>query len=135
MSIVAIACGKCGIDYGVAEARYEELRETGETFYCPNGHPRVFREGPKDKRIRELEAQVAKVHRDNSQRFRDLIETRDEALGALVGCPLCGDRVARANYRLETIRAKLVEHLQDEHGARQRLRAIPEKASEGNALP
>jgi hypothetical protein len=47
-----LTCGKCGITFGMPEMRVKECRKHSETFYCPNGHPRVYRTSTED-RLRE----------------------------------------------------------------------------------
>lgn len=47
-------CGKCGIAWAAPISFFEEHRQTRKTFWCPNGHPRVYRESTEDKLRREL---------------------------------------------------------------------------------
>lgn len=42
VSAVMMVCGKCGIPFSVPTNYHNKLRETGETWYCPNGHARVY---------------------------------------------------------------------------------------------
>jgi hypothetical protein len=44
-------CGQCGIEFYVPPHFARECREKGsdKTWYCPNGHPRVFRQSEADK--------------------------------------------------------------------------------------
>lgn len=54
--LISHVCGECGISFSMPEKFINERKEDGGTFYCPNGHPRVFRE-PEVKRLKkELEA-------------------------------------------------------------------------------
>lgn len=48
-------CHKCGVRYLFPYARFRVCKEKGppETFYCPNGHSAVFREGEAAKLRRE----------------------------------------------------------------------------------
>lgn len=46
-------CGKCGIEFSVPTHFYDDKRANGNRFYCPNGHPRVFRESDADKYRRQ----------------------------------------------------------------------------------
>ena len=129
-----ITCASCGVVFGMPDHLESELRRTHKSFYCPNGHSIHFAGKTKEeKRIDELERELRDERTAAHNRFRDLLE-RKWALDELAThCPLCGDRTGRSNYRDETNRAKLIAHLEDEHAARRRLRAIPAKASEGNA--
>jgi hypothetical protein len=53
-----LSCGNCGIVFAVPEWWLSERRDRGaadRSFYCPNGHCRVFRETELDRVKRELE--------------------------------------------------------------------------------
>ena len=59
VEMVVIECGQCGTPFGLTKRFLEEHRETGRTFYCPNGHPRAYHETEVDrlkKRLKEREA-------------------------------------------------------------------------------
>lgn len=55
LNLQEITCGHCGIMFGLPFKFYTERQENGGTFYCPNGHPRVFKETTEDKLRKELE--------------------------------------------------------------------------------
>jgi uncharacterized Zn-finger protein len=55
-------CGKCGVEFAMPQSMRDARRKDGETFYCPNGHPRVFRETTEQKLQRDLES--ARKQRD-----------------------------------------------------------------------
>lgn len=125
--MIAIECASCGVVFGLTETYQARRREDHEGFRCPNGHSNVY-PAPKiteeQKRIRELE----KVLTRRAETYRATLDRELELMRALRVCPICEERVTKAQY-VETIRAKVAEHLRDEHGARQRLRAITEKAT------
>lgn len=52
---VAEECGQCGVQFAMTEHRYNELQNNGGTFYCVNGHARVYSK----PRVKELEEQLA----------------------------------------------------------------------------
>lgn len=141
---VDIACGECGVDFCLPAPLYDALRENGKTFYCPNGHPRVFREGPKDRRIKELEGRIKTLERSIScggERFAELWAQREDLVGEIKACPLgCGWRARRQVPRdpvamgrgLERVERDIAEHLIAEHGARpEAQRLIPERTGVG----
>lgn len=69
-------CGKCGIIWGCPEDYLDARRRDGQTFYCPNGHGRVFRETDLDrerKRATQLERQLASS-RDTADRWKQNAE-------------------------------------------------------------
>ena len=62
-------CIACDIVFAMPDRFDQEMRRTGETFYCPRGHGQVYRE-PENARLRKrvaaLEAQ--KVALDDQRR-------------------------------------------------------------------
>jgi hypothetical protein len=125
--MIAIECASCGVVFGLTEGYHARRREDHEGFKCPNGHPNVYPK-PKiteeQKKIRELEQTVER----RAQRYRVTLDVLEDWKRAARVCPICETRVTTAQF-IETIRAKVAEHLRDEHGARARLRSIAEKAS------
>lgn len=63
-------CGVCGIAWSAPKEFMDECRKEGKnkTFYCPNGHARVFRESEADEVRREL------------NRARQLLAQRDDEI-------------------------------------------------------
>lgn len=59
LTLNGVTCAHCGVVYGL-ESQYEaKLRESHETFYCPNGHRQHFpAQTEKERRIAELERQA-----------------------------------------------------------------------------
>jgi len=55
--IVTTTCGECGIHFGLTTAMYDDLRKSGRTFYCPNGHGRYF---PQGKSVAQKSRKAAK---------------------------------------------------------------------------
>ena len=61
-----LCCGNCGIIFAVPKHWADGRREDGSTWFCPNGHPRVFNKGKRRleileeelRRERQLAAQV-----------------------------------------------------------------------------
>lgn len=69
ITLIHTACCNCGVVFGLPSVIEENRRKTGGNFYCPNGHPMVYKNGEYDKlkrRARDAEAQV--IHeRDQRQ--------------------------------------------------------------------
>ncbi len=42
-----ITCCECGIDFEITDGMYDNLLDTGKTFYCPNGHPQYYADSTK----------------------------------------------------------------------------------------
>ena len=36
-------CASCGIEISMPESRIQKLKDTGNSFYCPNGHTLSFK--------------------------------------------------------------------------------------------
>jgi hypothetical protein len=49
-----LSCGECEIPFAIPSSRHRKLRETGEYFWCPNGHRICYSEGQNDKLRRQL---------------------------------------------------------------------------------
>ena len=65
-----ITCGKCGIPFGVPSRYKRELVKTGDRFYCPNGHCRVYIESTEDKLRKQLEQKESELQRERTGRWR-----------------------------------------------------------------
>jgi hypothetical protein len=128
--ITSIDCANCGIQFGVDSDRVARLRETHETFYCPNGHRNHFPGKTKqEKRIEELEKDVKHYERwaQEADDERDkMFAFQQDALGALKACPLrCGWRSRKIaslwsgdeayERGLFRIQADVIDHLCEEH--------------------
>lgn len=122
-----VDCASCGVSFGITPNFESQRRHDHAKFYCPNGHVNVY-PAPKvteeQKQIKELERVIERRARS----YRITQDTLEEWKRAARVCPICEERVTTAQY-VETIRAKVAEHLRTEHGARARLRAITEKAT------
>jgi hypothetical protein len=68
-----LSCGECGMIFAVPShwlnARREE-NENGGNFFCPNGHPRQFRETEVAKLKRQLEAEKKRVEWEKARADR-----------------------------------------------------------------
>lgn len=126
---VNVPCGVCGVDFCLPDALYNTRRSDGHYFYCPNGHRLSYRPSVQEKRIAELEREVARRKRDYRQLVDaqdELLAAREELVGALRQCPGCDWRSRRQIPRdpvamgrgLERVRQDLAEHLVQAHGAR-----------------
>ena len=74
--MVNLTCANCGILFGLTDERHTRLRETGEAFYCPNGHGNVFRPSELEKarkRITFLEGRANEVQMERDRIHERLI--------------------------------------------------------------
>ncbi len=82
-----ITCADCGIRFDITDAKDKALRNTGDTFYCPDGHDLTFGDSEVDKLKIELERALRSKrywHDQHSERSR-LINTLDRRVAALQG--------------------------------------------------
>ena len=90
---VAMKCGQCGVEFWVPQWFNSERKETGEAWYCPNGHQRVYRETVTQERDR-LKQKVAELHDEACKARSDAFiaeeKVRKLKKRAAVGtCPCC----------------------------------------------
>jgi hypothetical protein len=56
VTLSRVTCAGCGVIFGLEASHESQLRESHETFYCPNGHRQHFPgQTDKERRIAELE--------------------------------------------------------------------------------
>lgn len=78
-------CCNCGVIFAMPERIAKQRREDGKNFYCPNGHPMVYRESEADKLRRErdsLKQETARLEEEAAQARRDAAAARDAAASA-----------------------------------------------------
>ncbi len=112
--MTALVCGECGIEFHVPEHWRKAREDQGTTFYCPNGHPRVYCESTvtrleREKRTLELSLQsqvnaaqhaklVAERERDKAIKEKRKVERRI-AHGV---CPCCNKTFADVSEHMMT---------------------------------
>lgn len=82
VTMETIICYKCAIPFGVPSYYRQHLRNTGESFYCPNGHSQVYSK----PRIQSLEEQLKAKEKeltDSKKRLCDIIHSKDETIDAI----------------------------------------------------
>jgi len=80
----ARTCGKCGCKIIMLAYVWKARQDDGETFYCPNGHPRAFAETTADKLRQERDRLAQQIaERDDAVRIererREAAERRENA--------------------------------------------------------
>lgn len=86
-TLETLECGNCGTLFAVPEGFLDERRKTGATFYCPNGHGRVFRETNEDRLRKQLEHanRTAEIYKASATAARDQREAAERSNVALRG--------------------------------------------------
>ncbi len=82
-------CGQCGVVFAVLSSFDDLKRQDHSRFYCPNGHPRVYREGEShtDRQLRLANARADQAEAE-AKRQRDLrawAETRTKGANIAAG--------------------------------------------------
>lgn len=127
-----VNCADCGIEFCLPSPLMQKRREDHGEFYCPNGHSNYFPgKTAKEKRIEELERQVAQSHRMYDavhDDWRHAYGVGEDLIVALKECPIpgCGwrsrKRITRTGAELgrgiERVRHDLVEHFIRDHAGR-----------------
>lgn len=82
ITLVTMLCGECDVSFAMPHHLQQECLEKGRTFYCPNGHPRVYRTTENDKlkeRVASLESRLT-----HAQDQREAAERSNTALKGVV---------------------------------------------------
>lgn len=74
VKLTELACGRCGIVFGVPDYFAKEIRESKVTFYCPNGHPRVYTESVTEKLRQELDD----AHERATSNYRAYLDAKEQ---------------------------------------------------------
>lgn len=84
---VEVRCSKCDVQFCMTETMQRARQNDGETFYCPNGHPRVYRETEADRLRRERDRLTQRLAQrdDEIQRVRDARDAADRRAAAARG--------------------------------------------------
>lgn len=104
VTMVTLACGQCGCLFGLSSKHDGELRRSGHTFYCPNGHCRTYGEteaerlkaalARKEEALTRSAARVQELHAEKEQVERQLhaaqgVVTRTKRRISGGACPCC----------------------------------------------
>lgn len=63
IDFTAHECCNCAIPFYIPSVLDKQLRESKASFYCPHGHPQVYRESTSDQLRRENERKNAEANR------------------------------------------------------------------------
>lgn len=69
LDFVTMECGECGTVFAVSSHFNEKLRETGQRWYCPNGHCRVYTETTVQKLQKQLKTAQEEAERQRQARL------------------------------------------------------------------
>lgn len=112
-------CGECGIHFAMDSVFRKEKKVTGDGWFCPNGHSRVYRETEAQRLQKQLDAKQAALEgaRASVQRERDWRRETERSNSALKGvvtrtknraaaglCPCC-----RRTF------SQLARHMKNQH--------------------
>lgn len=66
-----ITCSECGIGFAVPETWHQQRRDSGKSFYCPNGHGQCYNRG---KTKADLLAEELSRAKQNNAYLEDLAQ-------------------------------------------------------------
>lgn len=97
IALTDMECGECGIVFAVPEDWRAEKQRTGNGWFCPNGHSRVYRESDAARYKRLLdEANAQNTRLSESVRQAQIAEKRAVAEATRIKkrihagiCPCC----------------------------------------------
>lgn len=115
-------CCNCGVPFGLPEDLYNSLQESGNTFYCPNGHPQIYtRKQSLEEKLKDAQAQLSaekeanewysEVYRQaknelkrtrGSLRATKAAHTRTKNRIAKGVCPCCNRQFLNLHRHMET---------------------------------
>lgn len=94
----AITCSKCGVTFSLPSTFVAGLRNSHDTFYCPNGHPQYFPGETEAERLRkqleekerqlQFERQRATTNYEQRQKAEKRVRSLEKRASAGV-CPCC----------------------------------------------
>lgn len=88
-----LSCGVCGVRFALEKDRHEKMMESGDAFFCPNGHEISY----SGNEVKRLQKQLAQAQYDMRQskcetmaerNLREIAERRLKRVGRGV-CPCC----------------------------------------------
>jgi NMD protein affecting ribosome stability and mRNA decay len=80
--LVVETCCNCGVPFAIHRPQYDQLQESGKTFYCPAGHPQHYTRNQRladelEKLKRELEVAQEDVEYWNNQAEAQALAARE----------------------------------------------------------
>lgn len=116
-TFVLMCCGECGIEFQVPAPWQQERKENGKTWFCPNGHSRVYRESDADALRRERDQLVQRIAQkdDEIRHQREMRDAAERRVSAAKGqitrlkkraangvCPCCNRSFADLHKHMQT---------------------------------
>ncbi len=83
IEVININCPNCGVLFCIAKGHKDQLKDTGDTFYCPNGHSQIFGNSSQME-IKKLKKSL-KYDQEYQQRLRDSVTGLEYQNRALKG--------------------------------------------------
>lgn len=110
VTLESISCGECGILYAMPDWKLNRLRETGEGFFCPNGHNRIFTETTVNKLRKQLESQTREATRQAERALKAEKEVKRLNKRTSLGvCPCCKRTFSQLARHMKSKHPKFIE--------------------------
>jgi ssDNA-binding Zn-finger/Zn-ribbon topoisomerase 1 len=111
-------CGECGERFALSKPFYDDRKRDGNIWYCPNGHPRVFREPELDvlrrerdllkQRLARKDDELAAARRDEERAVKKA--RRLEKRASAGTCPCCNRTFMQMSRHMKTKHPDFVEN-------------------------
>lgn len=89
-------CCKCKVQFAVTAGAQGRWKDSGETFYCPNGHGQCYRETPAAREKKARQKAEAELAKKNTR-----VEELEGRLEAMKGT-LAAERAWKKRYKKQT---------------------------------
>lgn len=114
--LTIMTCGSCGCEFAIPETMRAEKERSGGSWFCPNGHSRVYSETQADKfrKLYEKEQREAASLREAkivAERAQQKAEKHIERLKKRVAagvCPCCNRTVSQLTRHMNSKHAEYV---------------------------
>jgi hypothetical protein len=106
-----MSCGECGINFAVPDRFYIERRDKNASlsWYCPNGHNRIFKESEADRLRRERDRLAQQLaQKDDAIAERDRKLKRLAKRAAAGTCPCCQRTFSNMTRHMKTKHPEMV---------------------------
>ena len=124
VTLTSIECGECGITFAVPETWRQEKKKSGEGWFCPNGHARIYAESDIDRLRKQLdrERRTRQAWQSNAERYERQHDAAERSAAAYKGqttklkkraaagtCPCCKRTVSQLAEHMKTRHPEYVE--------------------------
>lgn len=116
-NMVTIHCAGCHVPFAITQEHQASLRSSKQDFYCPSGHPNIYRKGTEDILREKIAAKEREIETQRTQKLRaqqeaELASKREELAAGETRrlmkritsgiCPCCSRFFKNVSRHMET---------------------------------